>query len=382
MASLANHPDNSDKPELQSIGTTLPLTNRKRTLLVVTAIIAVVGLVVVSDMVHDSVPVRPTNRGEDLAVESAPESLRHASGSVAIVQERSASLPSRIIGEDGSTLRFVPEGRFRISSFDESAAGQSFQVSPVYMGETEVTNAQYVAFLNNRVLDRITVLNAAVVKDGHTLLVLGEVFHGYEPIVFRDGEFAVNDRQHSTYPVVQVTANGALAYAQFHGARLPTEYEGYAAVISEKAPPANAQARPLKSDDEMSDLEREMIELVEVYGALDEYEIDSSSDWARPSRVPHSVSKYPPNAYGIRGLRGNIAEWGLRSRTDESQDEPAGKFVILGGIDGTWLLGPTLIRGPAQSPDEAFVSVGFRVAMDASAGAIQQKTPGSPGWHD
>jgi len=68
MASLANHPDNSDKPELQSIGTTLPLTNRKRTLLVVTAIIAVVGLVVVSDMVHDSVPVRPTNRGEDLAV--------------------------------------------------------------------------------------------------------------------------------------------------------------------------------------------------------------------------------------------------------------------------------------------------------------------------
>ena len=76
------------------------------------------------------------------------------------------------------------------------------------------------------------------------------------------------------------------------------------------------------------------------------------------------MTRFPPNQFGIRGLRSNIGEWGLRSQKDILRSENTPRFVLLGELVGTWVLGATLIRGPKQNPAEAFISVGFRVVRN------------------
>jgi formylglycine-generating enzyme required for sulfatase activity len=65
------------------------------------------------------------------------------------------------------------------------------KVNAFYLEETEVTNHQYVEFLN-QVLQRVRVEDGVVKRDGHVWLLLGEVTKAYEPIVFKEGRFFVN----------------------------------------------------------------------------------------------------------------------------------------------------------------------------------------------
>ena len=265
--------DDFDESKLHVMGLSPPRLSRKQIALGVAGIALVVALIVISNPIDHAVMVRETGQSKETLAEASQDAHRHGGRTLATEQRGKTALPSRAIGNDGSTLRLVPGGKFTIPSLRESEGGASFRVAPVYMGETEVTNAQYVSFLN-QVLARISIVNGAVQSEGTIWLALGEVFRGYEPIVFQDGEFSVKDPQHSTYPVVHVTGSGAVAYARFYGARLPTELEWYAAVAPDKDSAEDRRKMALKSDSELSDLEREMVGLVEAYGALDEYEVD------------------------------------------------------------------------------------------------------------
>ncbi len=352
-----------DDSKVRFLGVALPRPGPKETALGAGLVIFVIGLIVVSNLIHHAFMVNSATRIKESLRHVAPVTTQIRKGDLENGRSAGTSQGSSVTGKDGSILRAVPGGDFKLPGLHGSETARSFHVGPFYMGEAEVTNAQYVGFLN-QVLSKITVDADAVKSNGTTWLKRGEVLRGYEPIVFKDGKFALKNPRYASFPVVRVTGYGASAYARFYGFRLPTELQWYAAASAERGFSKNSLRKNVKSSPKDADLEREMEGLAEMYGVLDKFEADSPFPASGPSRVPHRVSHFPPNDLGIRGLRSNIAEWGLRPQGKTAGSEYKRRFVILGGLEGTWLLGATLIRGPEHSPSEAFVSVGFRVVQE------------------
>jgi serine/threonine protein kinase len=147
----------------------------------------------------------------------------------------SGSSPKTLQGKDGVTLGLIPGGEFTFPQGFGADSGKTVNINAFYMDETRVTNHQYVQFLNGS-LSKIRVENGVVESDGTIWLLLGQVFEGYEPIVYREGKFYVNKPEHASCPVLRVTAYGALAYARFYGRRLPTEAEWLYALLQDAEP--------------------------------------------------------------------------------------------------------------------------------------------------
>ncbi len=232
------------------------------------------------------------------------------------------------MAKDGAVLHLVPAGMMTIPGNWGAEAKREVQVKAFYMDETQVTNHQYVDFLNNN-LSRITVSDGVVRGDGEVWLFLGEVFRGYEPIVYRENKFHVNLAHHAACPVLRVTANGASAYAAYYGKRLPTVAQWLRAVTDEES----AQ----KGD-----------------------QISRFPDKRLP--VPTPVMEYKPNALGIQGLNANIGEWGLALSEDGAATEKAPvAYKILGAVpDEAVAIPPPLTR----QPWEASQNVGFRTVEE------------------
>ncbi|MDQ7781866.1 MAG: bifunctional serine/threonine-protein kinase/formylglycine-generating enzyme family protein [Desulfomonilaceae bacterium] len=350
-----------DPAKIHFMGISLPRPGTRHIVAAVAVAVCVIGLIVASNLIHHAYMIRHTEKASESLADPSREPGKVEPERLESAEAESAST---LHGQDGSVLKLVPGGDFTLPGQFGAEAGESFHKAPFYMGETEVTNSQYVKFLNH-VVQRVSVDGDLVEHNGITWLILGEVFGGYEPIVFQDGAFAVKDTRYEAHPVVRVTAYGASEYARYYGDRLPTELEWYAAASSIGMTPGDHEGKGVKSYGERTDLEREISGLIDVYGVLDKVEDVPSGDVSMPSRIPHRVDKFPPNAYGLRGLRANVGEWGLKSPVGAVDKDEVPRYTILGGLEGTWLLGTTLIRGPEQDPHRASASVGFRIVRDA-----------------
>lgn len=278
-------------------------------------------------------------------------------------------------GRDGSTMHLIPEGQVRLPSYVGTEGGKTVEVSPFYMDETEVTNFKYVEFLN-QVLSKVEVKDGVVQVDGKPWLVLGPVYAGYEPILYRNGRFSLQDTKAASRPVVKVTGYGAAAYATFYGERLPTETEWLHAAARKEQSSKNDQKPTASTAKGTNNLEKEMEAWVGTYKnedtgagsgspkqsrsalAKDKEEVDLSENQGS-SHIPYPVLSFDPNVDGIRGLTRNISEWGVRPGPS-SGAKP--EFVVLGGVKGTILHGSTAFPGIAQDPSMAFGDVGFRCA--------------------
>jgi serine/threonine-protein kinase len=209
------------------------------------------------------------------------------------------------------------------------------------MDETEVTNHQYVTFLN-QALSRVRVEEDVVKSNGHVWMLLGEVSKGYEPIVFRDGRFFVKDPRFHSHPAVRITGYGATEYARFYSRRLPSEVEWLRARMGKAELPAKALA-PLPYSTEtptgMESMHKEMH--------------SDSTDQETASRTPLPVVQARANDYGIRGLDENVSEWALRLQTGAAENQDKPEFVIL----------PT---GVKRHPWEASEEVGFRTVLSVA----------------
>lgn len=265
-----------------------------------------------------------------------------------------ASPAPTLEAEDRVTLHLVPGGKVTLPENFGPGSGKLVKVDPFYMDETQVTNYQYVDFLN-RVLPRIRVEKGVVQGDDHIWLLLGEVMEGYEPIVFRDGKFFLKDPALASHPVVRVTAYGAAAYARFYGRRLPTELEWLHAMMGRdeaKGKPAGLSPESSGTTD-MEMMHRQMYL--------------SSSDQQAPSKLPVPVVHFKPNVYGIRGLAKNVSEWVLRFPLVSSQDKKQPEYLILGSkkIDSRKASSP--FPAVSRHPWEAFEAVGFRCALNVKS---------------
>jgi serine/threonine-protein kinase len=248
--------------------------------------------------------------------------------------------PATFQGKDGATMRFVPAGEIVFPKHFKELAGQSVKVAPLYMDSTEVTNHQYVEFLN-QILPKIRV-EGGVVKGGEeNWLLLGEAAEGYEPIVFRNGRFYVKEPGLASHPVVRVTGHGARAYARFYGKRLPTQAEWLLALSGER----QSSADPPEMDHGTS--QATDADAGVGMSAMHHHIEASKPSKGEASKIALPVVHYAPNAYGLIGLETNVKEWGSQFAQREGEESP---YMIL----------PTAVR---RYPWEAFADVGFRCVL-------------------
>ncbi|MBW1999652.1 MAG: protein kinase [Deltaproteobacteria bacterium] len=230
-----------------------------------------------------------------------------------------------ITGRDGASMRLIPGGEFQLPVGPGGREGEMQKVGTFYMDETEVTNHQFVQFLN-KAIERISVEEGVVTGEGKVWLLLGEVTEGYEPIVYSEGKFGVKDTAFHSHPVVRVTPEGAAAYAGFFGRRLPSKLEWlYARGGIDNA---NGSTMGTPTNLWTSTGHMEMMHGESTQGT-------PAQNSAPVLPLPVALSK--PNSYGVRGLDGNVNEWARNGS----------RYVVM----------PS---GIPRSPWEAFEEVGFR----------------------
>lgn len=236
-----------------------------------------------------------------------------------------------ITGTDQATLHLIPGGEVTLPEASGAGVKNRVQVKAFYMDETEVTNYQYVRFLNQN-LSRIDVQGDVVKGHGQAWLLLGEVARGYKPIVFDKGRFSVTNPALHSNPVVRVTAYGAGAYARFYGRRLPDEAEWLRAGTGGTKTPVNAPS-----------------EMTQEMGMMHGQTAEAPSGNGPGAEIPLAVSVSPPNAYGIRGLGENLSEWTVgEAGPDGNAGHP--RYLVL----------PEAVP---RLPWEAFGDVGFRTVQ-------------------
>ncbi len=128
---------------------------------------------------------------------------------------------------------FVAAGQFKMGSLSGAPDEQPVQpifVDDFWIDKYEVTNQQYVDFLNELYANNDLLIDRerVVVKDGKKLIHFYDVFlanRGIDcPINFENDRF-ITVRGTENWPVCFLTWYGAKAYAEHNNKRLPTEAE-------------------------------------------------------------------------------------------------------------------------------------------------------------
>jgi len=259
--------------------------------------------------------------------------------------------------DSGAVFRSIPGGHVVLPASGDREVGQQVNLGPFQIEAAPVTNHQYIEFLNSQ-LSTLTIARDVVRDEDEIWIMLGEIFEGYEPVVFRKGRFHLKDAAYAAHPVLRVTPYGAAAYAAYYGRRLPSMAEWYRAVGIE----------PTGSDDTAFDPNpSDMAEMHESMMARDQ---KPGSDTRQDSRSrPESVGALRQNKHDIRLMPQGFGEWALLAIEQES--------------DGNLLKADAVIMpdGVKRKPWEAFEEVGFRCVRPVKDAPADKKQAGdaSPG---
>jgi len=249
-----------------------------------------------------------------------------------------------VLAEDGATLRFIPAGDVTLSENLARGAQRERKVNSFYIDEAPVTNHQFVQFLNQNI-STLTAARGVVREDDEIWLLLGEIFGGYHPIVFRKGQFHVSKAAYASFPALRVTAAGAAAYARFYNRRLPTFEEWLYAVGKSENTEVSSGPNDRESND-MLDMEKMHTMMTESQKKSDAPTLEN------PAKRLSPVSDYRENKYGVRAMNRGFGEWSLviKSIPDEEPLTLPDYMILPLGV--------------TRQPWEAFEEVGFRCARD------------------
>jgi serine/threonine-protein kinase len=249
-----------------------------------------------------------------------------------------------VLADDGATLRFIPGGQVALPQNLAQGGEKTRKVNSFYIDEAPVTNHQYVQFLN-RNLSTITVARGVVRKDDEIWLLLDEIFGGYNPIIFRKGQFHVSKADYASFPALRVTAAGAVAYARFYNRRLPTFEEWLYAVGHVEKAGVQPGAQDMESN--------EMLNMEKMHDMMLENQTRSDGPVSgNLAKRLSPVSDYTANKYGVREMDKGFSEWSL-VRKSILEEEPVNSEDYM-----------IMPSGVTRQPWEAFEEVGFRCARD------------------
>jgi formylglycine-generating enzyme required for sulfatase activity len=233
--------------------------------------------------------------------------------------------PTKTRDKDGMKMRLIPAGEFQMGSNDgdnDEKPVHTVYLDDYYIDETEVTNEQYCAFLN----DYGKNADAA----GHELLDINSSWRLIEKV----GDTYKPKSGYEEHPVIAVSWYGAAAYAQWLGARLPTEAEWEKAarggLVGKKYPWGDG----ITHDDANYD----------GTGGKDQW------DGTSP------VGNFQPNGYGLYDMAGNVWEWcadaydsSYYSESPKNNPKGSWRIVIFKNNDFTIVTSRRVLRGGSWS---------------------------------
>jgi formylglycine-generating enzyme len=257
-------------------------------------------------------------------------------GQVAVAQQMAPSLKNTL----GMTLRLIPGGSYLMGSppgetgrYWHEGPQHKVQLSPFYITDKEVTNAQYGQFL---------------AATGHPA-----------PLYWSDKNLHAPQQ-----PVVGVTWYDAVAFANWLGTvigetyRLPTEAEWEAACRGGLA------SQPFPWGDQPPEQGRRF---------LANYNPNPYDKDGFLFSAP--VGSFPPNGYGLFDMAGNVAEWCgdwydsdyyTRSHNENPEGPATGTYRVIRG--GSWYARGRELRCAARQffrPSRADGFIGFRLVRPA-----------------
>jgi formylglycine-generating enzyme required for sulfatase activity len=154
------------------------------------------------------------------------------------------------------------------------------------MSKHEITNAQFVSFLNaKRIRINEQYVTSSFGSQWLFYLSSGAIKYTTEWVVIAGYE---------AYPMINVTWYGAMEFAKFVGGRLPTEAEWEYAARAKTTQAFN-------TGDCLSNLNANYWWLYPQTGC-------TNNNSTFPYR-PQPVGTYPPNAWGLYDMHGNVWEW-------------------------------------------------------------------------
>jgi formylglycine-generating enzyme len=266
---------------------------------------------------------------------------------------------------------WIPGGEFSMGGDEmlpDARPIHRVYVDGFWMDRTEVTNAEFVRFVREtryRTVSERTLRPDGVPGGSRKTIAAGSVVFTPPPQPVpldredrwwayveranwrhpngpRRGVRGRDDRPSDNYPVVQVTYEDAEAYARWAGKRLPTEAE------FEFAARGGLAGRRYAWGDELRPGGRWMANIFQ--GHFPDH--DSGEDgW----RGVAPVASFPPNAYGLYDVAGNVWEW--------CSDWYRADAYGLVTADRTVARNP---RGPSTSDDPAEPGIPKRVHRGGS----------------
>ncbi|MFP4056484.1 MAG: formylglycine-generating enzyme family protein [Candidatus Brocadiia bacterium] len=258
--------------------------------------------------------------------------------------EAAAALPERVENPaDGSTLLLVPAGQFLMA---DSGRPKRVTLPAFYIDRTEVTNAQYAAFL------------AACEKEGDAAWR-----HPDQPSDKKDHEPTFWSNPHlgkaqGHHPVVGIDWFDATAYARWAGKRLPTEAEWERAARG-----SDGRTYPW-GEQPPEEVALHRANFLGSFAAADGFKYTAPA-----GSFPQGASPA-----GCLNMAGNVCEWTAdwfaplpdARRLDNPTGPPTGtQRVVKGGSWNFQAAGLRTYNRWAMDPRKRLASVGFRCARDA-----------------
>lgn len=254
--------------------------------------------------------------------------------------------------DDGMIMAFVPGGTFLMGSTEDDPVAESNEipqhvvtVNGFWLDKTEVTNTQYIGFLN------------AQNKSLSDMASWIELDSEFNRISHNNGVFEAL-ASFADYPVVEVSWAGANEYCRWIDARLPTEEEWeYAARgTDQRLYPWGNNFDGMK---------------------LNFCDVNCPRDWRNSAfndgyAMTAPVGSFPTGQswVGILDLAGNVAEWTANGLYAYEENDDQNPLFLEGGFHkvvrgGSWTNTNRFTRVTNRtypSPNEQSEFVGFRCA--------------------
>jgi len=254
----------------------------------------------------------------------------------------------------------IPSGTFTMGSptgeVNRGSDETQYQVtlSSFRMSKYEITNAQYAAFLNAKIIGSNGIWSSAPVYKTQNLIYASSGSYDWG-LHYTSGQW-IPVAGYENHPVIEVTWSGATEFATYAGGKLPTEAQWEYACRAGTTTPFNTG--------------NFLTNLHANYYWYSPYSPCTNSNTNEPGKT-QAVGTYSANAWGLFDMHGNVWEWcadwyGTYPTT--AQTNPSGPLsgsprVFRGG---SWSYDAQYCRSAYRnyvSTGDGYYDVGFRVVL-------------------